>query len=725
LPDTQYYTEKQDDDPDNTYYLQAQWIVDNRAAEDIRFAIHLGDITDNNRASEWEIASKAHAILDDAGMPYSVLPGNHDYLEGGDFGRGDTLFGDYFGEDRFSGQPWYGGAYTSSNTNNYTLVEEGELRLLILSLEYAPRKDVLCWADEVIAAHPEHRIIVATHCHQTHGGGYSSNCPNTDYEVTGRTPQAVWDELLARHSNIVMVAAGHVGDSEYRARTGNNDNEVHEILVDYQFEGPCDEASAERCTEACRQGSYTGNGWLRLLHFEPELGQVRAETVTVEDGNGALFPSGEPVLYCSPLYDGDGDGGAWYDQYPDEPDHDYSFSLDLVSPQTYAYDDLGSRAFEDRTVNSTASGDQGAPAVAVASDGDFVTAWEDDSSSADGADNLDVLVRGFAACGCASIADFAVHGDTAGDQREPALAMNDDGDFVVVWADDTDDNGYYQIHARGFEADGSERFAELTVNSVSDGQQRRPAVAMAPDGSFVVAWEDDQDRDGDYQIMLRGFEANGRERFADRSAHDDDVGTRIRPSVGVDSGGASVVAWQDDGDGNGRYQIHARGFEASGADRFERLTVNSTAAGQQEAPSVGVAASGDFVVAWEDDQENDGDYQILARSFDSGGNAQSEWAVASGGQHLVPAVSAAPGGAFAITWQDDGDGNGTYQIKAATWQASGASWLSAQTINRQAAGQQTSPAVGLADDGTLVVLWADDMDNNGLGQILAAGFDAP
>jgi len=40
----------------------------------------------------------------------------------------------------------------------------------------------------------------------------------------------------------------------------------------------------------------------------------------------------------------------------------------------------------------------------------------------------------------------------------------------------------------------------MTVNSVSKGQQRDPIVAMDTDGNFVVVWEDDKDKNGWYQI---------------------------------------------------------------------------------------------------------------------------------------------------------------------------------------------------------------------------------
>jgi hypothetical protein len=728
LPDTQYYAEKLPDTPDNTYYLQTQWIVDHQAAEDIRAAVHLGDITDNNTPDEWAIASEAHATLDAAGIPYSVLPGNHDFLDGGDFGRGDTLMGDYFGESRFAGQPWYGGAFSSSNTNNYITFEVGDLRFMVLSLEYAPRKDPLCWAEDVIASHPDHRVIVATHCHQTHGGGYTTSCPNASYTTTGSTPQVVWDELLARHSTIVLTVAGHVGDSEIRARTSNTGHTVHEMLVDYQFEAGCDEAQASSCTEHCRMGTYTGNGWLRLLTVDPPAGVVHASTVTVEEGNTELFPGGVPVLYCSALFDPDDpdpSGDDWYDQDPLDGDHHFDFPLPLDTSLVYAYDDLGLLAFHDRTINSTAAGDQDRPAIALSADGSFVAAWEDDSSSADGADNLDVLIRGFAPGGCEAFTDLSADVDTSGDQREPALAADAAGNFVVAWADDTDGNGTYQIRARGFAPDGSERIAEFTVNSVATGQQRDPAIAMAPDGRFVIAWEDDPESDGDAQILVRGFDAGGAELFADRSVHDVDEGDRVSPSVGMDASGNVVVVWQDDGDGNGYDQIHARGFDAAGDEWFPRVTVNSVDDGQQRNPSVGMSDSGAFVVAWQDDPDNDDDHDILARSFTTGGVPQTEWTVASSGQRRDPVVSMSPSGAFAITWEDDGDGNGLFQVKAASWTSGGAEWHAEATINYESSGQQLNPCVGFADDGTMVVLWSDDMDDNDVGQILGTGLDAP
>ena len=49
--------------------------------------------------------------------------------------------------------------------------------------------------------------------------------------------------------------------------------------------------------------------------------------------------------------------------------------------------------------------------------------------------------------------------------------------MYLVWADDEDGNGVYQVHAQGVEADGTAFLRSFTVNTVWAGQQRRPAVA--------------------------------------------------------------------------------------------------------------------------------------------------------------------------------------------------------------------------------------------------------
>lgn len=103
LPDTQHYTKE---NPASTYFAQTQWIIDHQSEENIRFVIHLGDITEDNTTYQWKIADNAHERLDRAGIPYIVVPGNHDNPNPGYGNRDTSLFNQYFGPERYSGTPY-------------------------------------------------------------------------------------------------------------------------------------------------------------------------------------------------------------------------------------------------------------------------------------------------------------------------------------------------------------------------------------------------------------------------------------------------------------------------------------------------------------------------------------------------------------------------------------------------------------------------------------------
>ncbi len=716
LPDTQYYTQEPAGSS-NVYNKQLQWIADNKVKENIRFVVHLGDITNNNYVSQWEVASHAHEILDKAEIPYSMITGNHDYI-GTTPGRSNTYFGKYFGKDRYSKKDWYGGSYAT--VNNYTFFEVGHMKFMVLSLEYAPRKETVCWANRLIQKYPDRHVIVATHCYLTHGGKYGGSCPKLPYATNGSRGTDLWNELISQHSNIFMVACGHVGDSEYRRRTGNSGNKVHEMLVDYQFEKRCTNSSASACTDHCKGSPGAGNGWLRQLIFNPKTNTVTAKTFSVVDGSTSTFPKGNPAFFCA---EQNASGRQWYPSDPSDEAHQYSFEFDMNTIPDYRYNGKGYLGFNARVINSTGSGQQYNPAVAVALDGHFIAVWEDDSSPEDGTGNHDIFAKGFLAGGCAGdLKEFTVHDETSGDQRHPDVAMDAAGDFVVVWEDDKDGNGYYEIFMRGFYSDGTEKFARRKVNSVSSNQQFDPRVAMAPDGRFVVVWEDYSNGAATPQVFMRGFHADGTQRFADRNVMDAVEGLRRKPDVFLDSSANIVVAWEDDTGADGYYQIFAKGFHADGSDRFARKVVNSKSAGQQRKPAIHGMSSGAFVVAWEDDQDKDGQYSIMARAFHANGTQRvADVLVSEGtGSHSDPALCMLEDGSFTVIWTANGDSTGMSDIYWRHYSPAGAP-DDVKRVNFIQDGSQYRGAIGCTSHGEGVVLWEDDNDANGYYEIYGRG----
>ena len=208
----------------------------------------------------------------------------------------------------------------------------------------------------------------------------------------------------------------------------------------------------------------------------------------------------------------------------------------------------------------------------------FVVAWQDD---ADGNGFSDIRVGTVRA----PAYQTRVNVNAGGEQAVPVLAVADNGDFVVAWADDTDNNGFFDIFARGFSADGSERLPTFKVNTDSSGQQLTPDIAMAPNGDFVIVWADDADNNNFFQIRGRGFFANGSQKFGDGSAMNNlGAGDQLTPVVGMADDGSFVVAWIDDPDNDKIFEISARRFTAAGAPRLGQFQVNPVSSGLQLEP---------------------------------------------------------------------------------------------------------------------------------------------
>ncbi len=265
VPDTQNYSEKFPD----TYLAQTQWIRDVAAERRVEFAIHLGDIVQvAERENEWQIADQAHRLLDGR-VPYSVLPGNHDGAPGE-----TLLYNKYFSPERFAGQSWYGGNKDGTNDNNYCRFVARGMRFLVLSLEFDPKEEVLQWASDVVAAHGDDRVIVATHSYMTPKG-------------RNGTGNRIWEQLVRKHENIFMVIGGHVLGVAHQVSINDAGRNVHEILCDYQ---------------GFPNG---GDGWLQTLRFVPAEDKVyvAAYSPVLDEHNDAAqhtYALDYDMIVCQP-----------------------------------------------------------------------------------------------------------------------------------------------------------------------------------------------------------------------------------------------------------------------------------------------------------------------------------------------------------------------------------------------------------------------------------------
>ena len=114
------------------------------------------------------------------------------------------------------------------------------------------------------------------------------------------------------------------------------------------------------------------------------------------------------------------------------------------------FDDTGAPLGNDFQVNNDASADHNSPAIAMNATGEFVIAYAD---TADGSNNFGIGARRFDSAGVAQGNSFQLNRFTPGDQGSPAAAIDTSGDFVVAWESDGQDGSDFGVYALRFKAD--------------------------------------------------------------------------------------------------------------------------------------------------------------------------------------------------------------------------------------------------------------------------------
>jgi cysteine-rich repeat protein len=82
---------------------------------------------------------------------------------------------------------------------------------------------------------------------------------------------------------------------------------------------------------------------------------------------------------------------------------------------------------------------------------------------------------------------------------EPAVEFDADGNFLVSWASSGADGSGSAVLGRRFASDGTPLEPAFRVNVTTPGYQRNPSVAADLPGRFVVVWTDEGSNDGDGQ----------------------------------------------------------------------------------------------------------------------------------------------------------------------------------------------------------------------------------
>jgi hypothetical protein len=179
--------------------------------------------------------------------------------------------------------------------------------------------------------------------------------------------------------------------------------------------------------------------------------------------------------------------------------------------------------------------------VGMEADGDFVIVWSPGGG------------RRYAADGTPQGSEF---GFGTGTGWVYQMAMDADGDMVKVI---TSRDGSYDIDGQRYAADGTPKEATFQVNTYTPGDQWQPSVAMDADGDFVVVWHSrygsDEHRDG---VFAQRYAADGTPQggeFQVNTSTSSKVYDFRYPRVAMNASGNFVIVW---GVWGPLYDVYAR-----------------------------------------------------------------------------------------------------------------------------------------------------------------------
>jgi hypothetical protein len=308
-----------------------------------------------------------------------------------------------------------------------------------------------------------------------------------------------------------------------------------------------------------------------------------------------------------------------------------------------------------------------------------------------------------------------VNDRSRGDQGFPTVASNKAGDVLIVWDDiscltrgvpcpePSPDGSGAGVFARWRHAAG-DLGPVFQVNESAVGNQFAPAVAMAPDGSFVVAWLSFPGGTTG-SVVARRFDREGLPLSGDIRVDDPGFSLGIgAPAVALRADGAFAVTWGDsDAQAQTEPNISIRFFDGSGSPMTGVQRVNAAADIHQQ-PAVAVGEDGSFLVVWRRWVAGHPRADIRARLYGPDGAPRAKaFAVYTLREGVVPshpAVVGLPGGGFFAVWGENADNF----VTARRIEAGGSVVAPLVRVSRSRSEIEPSPALAVGH-GEVLVVW--------------------
>lgn len=390
----------------------------------------------------------------------------------------------------------------------------------------------------------------------------------------------------------------------------------------------------------------------------------------------------------------------------------------------------------EQQANQLAQGQQYAPKVATDSRGNFVVVWQGERPGEPS--KFTVLYRRFRNDGT-PLDETDRQAPSQNSQFGPSnfdVAMDDTGNFVIVWRDDLTGDLEGGIYGRRFDAAGNPRDAQqFHINTITEQEQKNPVVAMDEDGDFVVAWQSGSyygplTGGNQYYIFARRYNSSGQaldsQEFRLTSAT---VVNQEYPCIGMDDQGNFIIAWTNKSP-TSAFEVYGRRYDSTGqpqGNEFLSGPMYSSSSSNASPAQVAMGSDRDFALVW----ESSGDIQL--RRYSAAGlllDASPIVVASKAGDGLNPddpSVGKDGSGNIIVTWhQLISFAPIDHNVFVRRFSAAGEPLDGPTLIHDFITGEQLRPDIAADSLGGYVATWESaDQDGNGPGIFYRTFGDRP
>lgn len=216
------------------------------------------------------------------------------------------------------------------------------------------------------------------------------------------------------------------------------------------------------------------------------------------------------------------------------------------------FNSAGSAVGSEFRVNSSTTGNQVVPAVAADGPGNFVVVWEGQRATGYG-----VFGQRFNPAGTPVGSEFQVNTYTGLEERAPAVAKDGSGNFVVVW-DRNGDPLDWGVFGQRYDFAGSPVGSEFRVNTYTTDTQRDPSVAADGSGTFVVAWMSNHQDGSTWGSFGQRFDSAGIKVGSEFRLNIYTTNAQQTPAVAAGIAGDFLLTWNSDGQDGSNFGVFGR-----------------------------------------------------------------------------------------------------------------------------------------------------------------------